>query len=153
MKKLYILLIAVLLFSGCSSNPLTGKSTMAFVSNSELFPSSFAQYEEFLNENTVVSGTADANMVARVRSLSSSACGEEVFPREESFPIKAEIDGVLRGLLPSGIAVRYGMKAGDVDPRCEESHCFTVSDKALAIGGGVLEAFLRFFSVHATIKL
>ena len=59
-------------------------------------------------------------------------------------PVKAEIDGILRGLLPSGIAVKQGMKAGDVDPRCERTHCFTVSDKALAIGGGVLEAMLRF---------
>jgi xanthine dehydrogenase accessory factor len=59
-------------------------------------------------------------------------------------PVKAEIDGILRGLLPSGIKVIRGMKAGDVDPRCERSHCFTVSDKALAIGGGVLEGLLSF---------
>jgi xanthine dehydrogenase accessory factor len=59
-------------------------------------------------------------------------------------PIRAEIDGVLRGLLRSGISVSKGMKAGDIDPRCEVSHCFTVSDKALAIAGGVLEAILRF---------
>ena len=62
----------------------------------------------------------------------------------EKLPVKAEIDGILRGLLPSGIAVKKGMKAGDIDPRRERSHCFTVSDKALAIGGGVLEALLRF---------
>jgi len=62
----------------------------------------------------------------------------------ETFPVKAEIDGILRGILPSGINVKRGMKAGDVDPRCEEAHCFTVSDKALSIGGGVLEALLRF---------
>ena len=59
-------------------------------------------------------------------------------------PIRAELDGVLRGLLPSGTPVSKGMKAGDIDPRCEVSHCFTVSDKALAIAGGVLEAILRF---------
>lgn len=59
-------------------------------------------------------------------------------------PIRAEIDGILRGLLPSGIPVSKGMKAGDIDPRCEVSHCFTVSDKALAVAGGVLEAVLRF---------
>lgn len=59
-------------------------------------------------------------------------------------PIRAEIDGIVRGLLPAGIAVTRGMKAGDIDPRCERSHCFTVSDKALAIAGGVLEAVLRF---------
>jgi predicted Zn-dependent protease len=66
MKKLFIILIAVLLFSGCASNPLTGKSTMAFVGNDQLFPMSFSQYEEFLNENTVITGTADAAMVTRV---------------------------------------------------------------------------------------
>jgi xanthine dehydrogenase accessory factor len=59
-----------------------------------------------------------------------------------SVPVYAEIDGIVRGLLPSGIAVTRGLKIGDIDPRCEESHCFTVSDKALAIGGGVLEALL-----------
>ena len=59
-------------------------------------------------------------------------------------PLMAEIDGILRGLLPSGITVSRGMKAGDIDPRCERAHCFTVSDKALAVGGGVLEACLRF---------
>jgi xanthine dehydrogenase accessory factor len=57
-------------------------------------------------------------------------------------PIRAEIGGILRGLLPSGIPVSKGMKAGDIDPRCEPSHCFSVSDKALAVAGGVLEAIL-----------
>jgi xanthine dehydrogenase accessory factor len=59
-------------------------------------------------------------------------------------PVRAAIDGILRGILPVGAAVSAGMKAGDIDPRCEPSHCFTVSDKALAIAGGVLEAILRF---------
>jgi xanthine dehydrogenase accessory factor len=59
-------------------------------------------------------------------------------------PIRAEIDGILRGLLPSGFPVFKGMKAGDIDPRCEVSHCFTVSDKALAVAGGALEAILAF---------
>ena len=35
------------------------------------------------------------------------------------------------------------MKAGDIDPRCRLEHCFTASDKALAVGGGVLEAILH----------
>jgi xanthine dehydrogenase accessory factor len=59
-------------------------------------------------------------------------------------PLYANIDGILRGLLPSGLAVTKGMKAGDIDPRCERAHCFTVSDKALSVAGGVLEAILRF---------
>ena len=58
-------------------------------------------------------------------------------------PMACQIDGILRGILPDGTPVRKGMKAGDVDPRCEEFHCYTASDKALAVGGGVLEAILR----------
>ena len=45
-----------------------------------------------------------------------------------------------RGLLPDGTPVRRGMKSGDVDPRDQPEYCATVSDKARAIGGGVLEA-------------
>ncbi|MDR2742770.1 MAG: EF2563 family selenium-dependent molybdenum hydroxylase system protein [Treponema sp.] len=59
-------------------------------------------------------------------------------------PVRAEITGIVRGLLPSEIPVVRGMKAGDIDPRCEREHCFTVSDKALAVAGGVLEGILRF---------
>lgn len=57
-------------------------------------------------------------------------------------PMRTVISGVLRGLLPEGTEVTKGMKAGDVDPRGDASYCWTVSDKALAIGGGVLEAVL-----------
>lgn len=57
-------------------------------------------------------------------------------------PIYAEIEGCIRGLLQSGIRVGVGVKVGDVDPRCKMEHCYTISDKALAIGGGVLEAIL-----------
>jgi xanthine dehydrogenase accessory factor len=64
-------------------------------------------------------------------------------------PIVAAIDGILRGILPSGLSVHQGMKAGDIDPRCEKNHCFTVSDKALAVAGGVLEALLHF---HGTLS-
>ena len=56
--------------------------------------------------------------------------------------ILAPLSGVIRGLLPSGTPVHAGMKSGDIDPRPVQSHCFTVSDKARAIGGGVLEAIL-----------
>ena len=52
------------------------------------------------------------------------------------------LTGVLRGLLPDGTPVDSGMKSGDVDPRDHPEYCETVSDKARAIGGGVLEALL-----------
>jgi xanthine dehydrogenase accessory factor len=52
------------------------------------------------------------------------------------------IAGVLRGIIRDGVQVTRGLKIGDVDPRDDPSACFLVSDKALAIGGGVLEAIL-----------
>lgn len=57
-------------------------------------------------------------------------------------PIQATIGGVIRGLLPAGVHVHKGMKSGDIDPRYCAENCYTVSDKSLAIGGGVLEAML-----------
>ncbi len=62
-------------------------------------------------------------------------------------PMLCQIDGMLRGILADGTPVHKGMKAGDVDPRGEESYCYLVSDKALSIGGGVLEAILRYSEV------
>jgi xanthine dehydrogenase accessory factor len=56
--------------------------------------------------------------------------------------VVSPISGVLRGLIQDGIAVRMGMKIGDVDPRDDPRLCWMVSDKALAVGGGVLEAIL-----------
>ena len=58
-------------------------------------------------------------------------------------PMACTLDGVLRGILPEGTPVHKGMKAGDVDPRCRIEHCYCASDKALAVGGGVLEAVLN----------
>lgn len=55
-------------------------------------------------------------------------------------PVYARIGGMIRGLLQPGVYVVDGMKCGDVDPRGEKSYCASVSDKARAIGGGVLEA-------------
>ena len=58
--------------------------------------------------------------------------------------VYALMSGTVRGMLPAGLPVRKGMKSGDIDPRCEVRHCFTVSDKARAVAGGVLEGLLYF---------
>lgn len=58
-------------------------------------------------------------------------------------PMVCTLDGVLRGILADGTPVHKGMKSGDIDPRCEIKHCYCASDKALAVGGGVLEAILN----------
>lgn len=56
--------------------------------------------------------------------------------------IRAPFAGVLRGLVHPQVAVTAGFKVGDLDPRADQRHCFTISDKSLTIGGGVLEAIL-----------
>jgi len=68
----------------------------------------------------------------------------EVVARIDDSPVVARISGVIRGMLADGLAVRKGMKVGDVDPRGVKEYCFTISDKARSIGGGVLEAILYF---------
>ena len=67
MKNHLLLAISTgLLVSACATNPITGKQTLNFVSNSELFPTSFQQYNTFLTENKVITGTADAKRVENV---------------------------------------------------------------------------------------
>jgi xanthine dehydrogenase accessory factor len=61
-------------------------------------------------------------------------------------PVEAKISGVLRGILRDGLWVQERMKVGDVDPRGVREHCFTISEKARAIGGGVLEAILMRYN-------
>lgn len=65
--------------------------------------------------------------------------------------VRSPFAGVLRGLIHPGLHVTAGLKIGDVDPRDDPSMCQLVSDKALAIGGGVLEALLArgVVSFHA----
>ncbi|NLI54575.1 MAG: EF2563 family selenium-dependent molybdenum hydroxylase system protein [Clostridiales bacterium] len=84
-----------------------------------------------------------AGVFRGVKQIGDTVEAGEVCAYVDGEPIVSRIRGVLRGILPDGIAVTEGMKSGDVDPRCERAHCFAVSDKALAVGGGVLEAVLR----------
>lgn len=65
--------------------------------------------------------------------------------------VRASVDGVLRGILYSGLNVHEGQKIGDVDPRGERELCFTISDKANAVAGGVLEAALRTEAIRALV--
>ena len=59
-------------------------------------------------------------------------------------PVEASLDGILRGLIRDGYPVTKGFKIADIDPRSEEyENCFTISDKARCIAGGVLEAILQ----------
>ncbi|MEW5806326.1 MAG: selenium-dependent molybdenum cofactor biosynthesis protein YqeB [Acidobacteriota bacterium] len=72
--------------------------------------------------------------------------GDEV-GRCSGTPLVAKASGIIRGLLRNGIVVKAGMKIGDVDPRGVYDYCFTISDKARSIGGGVLEALLSIIGL------
>jgi xanthine dehydrogenase accessory factor len=60
--------------------------------------------------------------------------------------VRAMFDGVLRGLIHPSVPVTKGLKIGDLDPRDVNWHCFTISEKSLAIGGAVLEAILAWLN-------
>ncbi|MFZ5923256.1 MAG: selenium-dependent molybdenum cofactor biosynthesis protein YqeB [Chloroflexota bacterium] len=62
----------------------------------------------------------------------------------EQYPVVSAVSGVVRGLIHSGLEVGKGLKIGDIDPRDNREYCFLVSDKALAVGGAVLEALLKW---------
>lgn len=66
LKSKIITLGVIGLFLSCATNPFTGKQTMAFVSNDQLFPTSFQQYNQVLSESNVEKGTARAEMIKRV---------------------------------------------------------------------------------------
>ena len=72
--------------------------------------------------------------------------GEEIAiigePNRDQYSIVSPFSGILRGLIRDGLYVTKGMKIGDIDARDDVGACYLVSDKALAIGGAVLEAIM-----------
>ena len=70
----------------------------------------------------------------------------EVLGRVGNREVAAPFDGLIRGLILNGIKVTSGTKVGDVDPRGKTASAHEVSDKALAVGGGVLEAVLTWLN-------
>lgn len=68
--------------------------------------------------------------------------GGQVIADVGGIELIAPFRGALRGLVHDGLAVEQGDKVGDLDPRADPTYCTQISDKALAVGGGVLEALL-----------
>ena len=82
-----------------------------------------------------------------LRKIGDTVAAGETVATVGGEPLCAKIPGTLRGILPEGFEVpREHFKSADVDPRCRLFHCFTASDKALSVGGGVLEAVLMLTS-------
>ena len=87
-------------------------------------------------------------IVRNVRKIADTVSKGEVIALVETddgvIPVEATLDGILRGLIRDGYPVKVGFKMADIDPRAEEyDNCFTISDKARCIAGGVLEAILQ----------
>lgn len=80
------------------------------------------------------------------RDIADYSKSGEIVATVNGFPVRAEINGVIRGLLRSGSEVLNGMKIGDIDPRGVKEYCYTISDKARAVGGALLEGILSYFS-------
>jgi xanthine dehydrogenase accessory factor len=70
----------------------------------------------------------------------------EAIGRVGAAEVRAEIDGILRGLIRANFPVTLGLKIGDIDPRGHGEYCDTISDKARAVGGAVLETILAAFN-------
>lgn len=84
---------------------------------------------------------ADAAITSTVKAGQQIA---HIETEQGNIPVIASIDGLLRGLLRDGYPVSKGFKIADIDPRLSEyENCFTISDKARCIAGGVLEAILQ----------
>jgi xanthine dehydrogenase accessory factor len=90
-----------------------------------------------------------AGVFVGLRRIGDRVTAGETVGRVGEVPVNARTDGLLRGLLRSGSEVREGMKLGDVDPRGVPEHCHLVSDKALAVAGGVLEAACALLGLAA----
>lgn len=104
--------------------------------------------------------SGDPRRVLRAPADGEALAHAEIGQHVEQGQAVAEVDGqavvapfagVLRGLIHPGLRVTKGMKIGDVDPRDDPRLCRTISDKALAVGGGVLEAALTKPEVRAQL--
>ena len=93
-----------------------------------------------------------AGILSAIVPLGSIVVSGDMIARVNGEPIVAPFNGALRGLLHDGLEVRKGEKLGDLDPRGEVSFCFRISDKSLAIGGGVLEALLSQPFIRARLS-
>ncbi|MFN2196869.1 MAG: selenium-dependent molybdenum cofactor biosynthesis protein YqeB [Anaerolineales bacterium] len=89
----------------------------------------------------VLRAPAEGILVGKVEIGTRLSAGQPV-AEVSGAVVAAPFDGVLRGLVHPGVAVRKGMKIGDLDPRGDPAYCTRISDKSLAVGGGVLEAIL-----------
>jgi xanthine dehydrogenase accessory factor len=89
----------------------------------------------------VLRAPADGTLVG-LKSIGNIVESGEVVARVDGNPVQSAFGGMVRGLGRDGLRVSAGMKVGDIDPRLDPELCRLVSDKSLAVAGGVLEAVM-----------
>lgn len=105
-------------------------------------PGSIAGFDE----KRVLRSPAAGNFTT-TRSIGDLVTADETIGTVGGQMVTSRIDGVLRGLIRSETTVTRGLKIGDVDPRGQRPYCYTISEKARAIAGSVLEAVMRVFNL------
>ncbi|WP_270749795.1 selenium-dependent molybdenum cofactor biosynthesis protein YqeB [Fusobacterium hominis] len=84
-----------------------------------------------------------AGIIKNIKDIGDIVAKDEVLATIDDVPVRATISGVLRGIIRDGYEVSEKFKIADIDPRIEEQqNCYTISDKARAVGGATLEAVL-----------
>lgn len=90
-----------------------------------------------------------AGVMKNVAQITDIVKKGDIIAYIDETPVYATLDGVLRGLLRDGFEIPKGFKIADIDPRIsEQGNCFTISDKARTIAGGVLQAVLMYGDVE-----
>ena len=84
---------------------------------------------------------AEGNVVP-VKQIGDTVMPGDAVAYVQGLPVCSQIEGIVRGLIHPSVKVSKGLKIGDIDPRGEREHCFSITDKALAIAGGVLEVIM-----------
>lgn len=98
-------------------------------------------YVKGATSSRVLRSPAEGAFVGR-KAIADIVGAGEVVGEVQGETVRAGVGGVVRGLIRDGTKVTPGMKVGDIDPRSDPTLCYRVSDKALAVGGGVVEAIL-----------
>jgi predicted Zn-dependent protease len=114
-KRKYFLFVLILVLFSCKTNVFTGKKTLNFVPDSTLFPMAFNQYDQFLGENKVVTGTKDSEMITRVGQKIKTAAqrwlnaiGEEQYLENYQWDYKLVNDSTVNAwCMPGGKIVFY----------------------------------------------
>lgn len=100
----------------------------------------------------VLQAAVDGSFRPAMKKIGDPIRTQETVAYVNDEPVIAQIGGVLRGLLRDGVEVVEGTKLGDIDPRGTREYCFTISDKARAIAGGVLEGIMSYPNCKKSLK-